>query len=103
MIKKKGALINILNLPSFEGIQDPNLKTLPANLVFEIQKYTAEQESQHQEIKIAKEKGVYKEEVIQYCKDSTDPKQRLIYETVVDLLKRKEAGEAITIKQIAKK
>lgn len=25
-IKRKGALINILNLPSFEGIQDPNLK-----------------------------------------------------------------------------
>lgn len=25
-IKRKGALINILNLPSFEGIQYPNLK-----------------------------------------------------------------------------
>lgn len=58
---------------------------------------------QRQGIKIVKEKGVYKRGVVQYCKDSKDPKRRLIYETVVDLLKRKEAGEAITIKQIAEK
>ena len=37
-IKHKGATINILNLPSFEGIKDRNLKNLLTNLVLEIQK-----------------------------------------------------------------
>ena len=106
-IKQKGATINILDLPSFEGIKDRNLKNLLTNLVLEIQKYTAEQERktilerQKQGIKLAKERGIYKGGVVQYSKDSKDPKRRLIYNTVVELLKRKENGEPITIKQIA--
>lgn len=106
-IKQKGATINILDLPSFEGIKDRNLKNLLTNLVLEIQKYTAEQERktilerQKQGIKLAKEKGIYKGGVIQYSKDSKDPKRRLIYNTVVKMLERKENGEPITIKQIA--
>lgn len=108
-IRQKGATINILNLPSFEGVQDPNLKNLLTNLVLEIQKYIAEQERQtllerqKQGIKLAKERGAYKGGVVQYSKDSKNPQRRLIYETVVDMLKRKENGEAITIKQIADK
>ena len=39
--------------------------------------------------------------VPQYSKDSKDPKRRLIYNTVVELLRRKENGKPITIKQIA--
>ena len=60
-IKQKGATINILDLPSFEGIKDRNLKNLLTNLVLEIQKYTAEQERktilerQKQGIKLAKD------------------------------------------------
>ena len=106
-IKQKGATINILNLPSFEGIKDRNLKNLLTNLVLEIQKYTAEQERktilerQKQGIKLAKERGVYKGGVVQYSKDSKDPKRRLIYNTVIKMLRRKENGEPITIKQIA--
>lgn len=108
-IKQKGATINILDLPSFEGIKDRNLKTLLTNLVLEIQKYTAEQERktilerQKQGIKLAKERGVYKGGVVQYSKDSKDPKRRLIYNTVVEMLKRKENGEPITITEIAHK
>lgn len=106
-IKQKGATINILDLPSFEGVKDRNLKNLLTNLVLEIQKYTAEQERktilerQKQGIKLAKERGVYKGGVVQYSKDSKDPQKRLIYNTVVELLKRKENGEPIAIKQIA--
>ena len=105
--KSKKATINILNLPSFEGIKDRNLKNLLTNLVLEIQKYTAEQERktilerQRQGIKLAKEKGIYKGGIIQYSKDSKDPKKRLIYNTVVEMLKRKEKGEPITITEIA--
>ena len=108
-IKQKGATINILDLPSFEGIKDRNLKNLLTNLVLEIQKYTAEQERktilerQRQGIKLAKEKGIYKGGVIQYSKDSKDPKRRLIYHTVVEMLKRRENGEPITITEIADK
>lgn len=106
-IKQKGATINILDLPSFEGIKDRNLKNLLTNLVLEIQKYTAEQERktilkrQKQGIKLAKERGVYKGGVVQYSKDNKDPKRRLIYNTVVEMLKRKENGEPITITKIA--
>ena len=108
-IKQKGATINILDLPSIEGIKDHNLKNLLTNLVLEIQKYTAEQERktilerQRQGIKLAKEKGIYKGGVIQYSKDSKDPKRRLIYHTVVEMLKRRENGEPITITEIADK
>lgn len=108
-IKQKGTTINILDLPSFEGIKDHNLKNLLTNLVLEIQKYTAEQERktilerQRQGIKLAKEKGIYKGGVIQYSKDSKDPKRRLIYHTVVEMLKHRENGEPITITEIADK
>lgn len=108
-IKQKRATINVLNLPSFEGVQDPNLKNLLTNLVLEIQKYISEQERktllerQKQGIKLAKERGAYKGGVVQYSKNSKNPQRRLVYETVVDMLKRKEDGEAITIKQIADK
>ena len=106
-IKQKEATINILDLPSFEGIKDRNLKNLLTNLVLEIQKYTAEQERkttlerQKQGIKLAKERGVYKGGVVQYSKDSKDPKRRLIYNTVIELLERKIKGESITITEIA--
>ena len=106
-IQQKEATINILDLPSFEGIKDRNLKNLLTNLVLEIQKYTAEQERkttlerQKQGIKLAKERGVYKGGVVQYSKDSKDPKRRLIYNTVVELLERKIKGESITITEIA--
>lgn len=106
-IKQKEATINILDLPSFEGIKDRNLKNLLTNLVLEIQKYIAEQERkttlerQKQGIKLAKERGVYKGGVVQYSKDSKDPKRRLIYNTVVELLERKIKGESITITEIA--
>ncbi len=34
IIRRKGAFLNILDLPSFDGIQDPTLKVLLTNLVF---------------------------------------------------------------------
>ena len=79
------------------------------NLVLEIQKYTAEQERkkllerQQQGIKLAKEHGAYKGSMVQYSKDTKNPQRKLIYNTVVSMLKRKANGEPITIKQIADK
>ena len=39
--------------------------------------------------------------IVQYSKNSKNPQRRLIYNTVVSMLKRKADGEPITIKQIA--
>ncbi|WP_252897967.1 recombinase family protein [Amylolactobacillus amylophilus] len=49
-IRSKGAVINILDLPTFDGVQDKNLKALLSNLVMEIYKYTAEEERKKNKI-----------------------------------------------------
>lgn len=106
-IKNKGATIRILNLPSFQDVKDRNLRTFLTNLVLEIQKYIAEQERktilerQKQGIKLAKQRGAYQGGVVQYSADSKNPQRRLVYNTVIDLLKRKANGEPITIRYIA--
>lgn len=66
MIQQKGATLEVLNLPSMNGIEDENLRRLINNLVIELYKYQAEaerkkiKERQVQGIKIAKENGRYK-------------------------------------------
>lgn len=61
-IQQKGATLEVLNLPSMNGIDDENLRRLINNLIIELYKYQAEaerkkiRERQQQGIKIAKEK-----------------------------------------------
>lgn len=65
-IQTKGATLEVLNLPSMNGIDDENLRRLINNLVIELYKYQAEaerkkiKERQQQGIEIAKEKGKFK-------------------------------------------
>lgn len=65
-INSKGATIEILNLPSLNGIENKNLRMLLNNLITELYKYQAEEERnkirerQRQGIEIAKRKGKYK-------------------------------------------
>lgn len=65
-IQQKGATLEVLNLPSMNGIDDENLRRLINNLIIELYKYQAEaerkkiRERQQQGIKIAKEKGKFK-------------------------------------------
>lgn len=65
-IHKKGATLEILNLPTLKGITDDNLRLLINNLIIEIYKYQAEseririRERQAQGIAIAKSEGRYK-------------------------------------------
>ena len=65
-IKRKEIILEILNLPSFSGVQDPSLRVLLTNLVIEIYKYKAEserkaiRERQQQGIELAKTNGRYK-------------------------------------------
>lgn len=77
-LQSKGVTLEVLNLPSFSGIQDLNLRRLLFNLVIEITKYQAEKERelirsrQAQGIAIAKEKGRYRGRKDKYHID--DPK-----------------------------
>ncbi|HAQ0619028.1 recombinase family protein (plasmid) [Lactococcus lactis] len=62
-IQQKGATLEVLNLPSMNGIEDENLRRLINNLVIELYKYQAEserkriKERQAQGIELAKKKG----------------------------------------------
>lgn len=62
-IQQKGATLEVLNLPSMNGIEDENLRRLINNLVVELYKYQAEserkriKERQVQGIELAKKKG----------------------------------------------
>jgi len=62
-IQQKGATLEVLNLPSMNGIEDENLRQLINNLVVELYKYQAEserkriKERQAQGIELAKKKG----------------------------------------------
>ena len=65
-IQQKGATLEVLNLPTMNGIEDENLRRLINNLVIELYKYQAEserkriKERQAQGIEIAKSKGKFK-------------------------------------------
>ncbi|MGX4685846.1 recombinase family protein [Vagococcus sp. JNUCC 83] len=93
-IQDKGATLEILNLPSLNGIQDDNLRRLLNNLIIELFKYTAEnerkqiRERQRQGIELAKEKGKYKGRPLAYSADSADKQKRVTYEKIVEMLEK---------------
>lgn len=94
LIQQKGATLDVLSLPSFTDIQDPNLRALLTNLVFEIYKYTAEEERrkiharQQQGIELAKQRGEYKGRERQY---SPTGSKSYLYNGVVKMLKNGES------------
>lgn len=102
-IQDKGATLEILNLPSLNGIQDDNLRRLLNNLIIELFKYTAEnerkqiRERQRQGIELAKEKGKYKGRPMAYSADSADKQKRVTYEKIVEMLEKE-----VPITQISK-
>ncbi|WP_429967340.1 recombinase family protein [Enterococcus sp. AZ173] len=93
-IQDKGATLEILNLPTLNGIQDDNLRRLLNNLIIELFKYTAEnerkqiRERQKQGIELAKEKGKYKGRPFAYSADSADKQKRVTYEKIVEMLEK---------------
>ena len=107
-IKKAGAVLNILDLPTFDSVTDRNLKALLTNLVLEIQKYTAENERQQilerqrQGIKLAKARGFYKGRQREYSAESKNPQKKIVYERIVSMLQDRQQGKQIPITTIAK-
>lgn len=108
IIRRKGAFLNILDLPSFDGIQDPTLKVLLTNLVLEIQKYIAEterksiRERQRQGIQAAKKRGVYRGRSPEYTLESKNPRKKAIYKKIVSILTTNSEGKSVTVTEIAK-
>ena len=62
-IQIKGATLEVLNLPSMNGIEDENLRRLINSLVIELYKYQAESErkklrnARHKESKLLRKKA----------------------------------------------
>ena len=83
-IQQKGATLEVLNLPSMNGITDENLRRLINNLVIELYKYQAEAERkkikdrQQQGIKIAKDKGKFQGGKRKF--QENDPRLNLAFE-----------------------
>ena len=76
-IHRKGATLEVLNLPSLKGIEDENLRRLLNNLILELYKYQAEaerekiRERQAQGIAIAKANGRFKGRKPKFTADSS--------------------------------
>lgn len=98
-IRPKGVVLNVIDLPRFEGVHDKNLQWLLTNLVFEVQKYSAENERkeiktrQRQGIQSAKAKGLYRGEPVEYSPDSGSLQKRLVFNQIIGMLKDRQNGK----------
>ena len=96
-IQQKGATLEVLNLPSMNGIEDENLRRLINNLVIEIYKYQSEaerekiRERQQQGIKLAKEKGKFKGGTRKF--QENDPRLQLAFNLYLNGCSDKEVEE----------
>ena len=96
-IQAKGATLEVLNLPSMNGIEDENLRRLINSLVIELYKYQAEserkkiKERQAQGIEIAKKKGKFKGR--QYKFKADDPRLKHAFDLFLNGFSDKEVEE----------
>lgn len=97
VIQQKGATLEVLNLPSMNGISDDNLRRLINNLVIELYKYQAEserkriKERQAQGIALAKEKGKFKGGQRKFKEN--DPRLKLAFDLFLSGKTDKEVEE----------
>lgn len=104
MILDKKASFVALDLPSFAGMEDRLMRKMMSNMVLELFKYISEnerekiRERQKQGIEIAKTKGVYKGSKPRYREDTTNKKDKLIYETVMKMLEEEKRVSEIVRK-----
>lgn len=98
-IERKGATFDILDLPSFSGVEDLNLRRLLNNLVIDLMSYIAEhelakiRERQAEGIKLAKDRGAFIGKQIEYGPNASNPQKRAIYHAIVKSL---QLGESIS-------
>ena len=88
-IESKGATFDILDLPSFAGVEDLNLRRLLNNLVIDLMSYAAEherakiRERQAEGIKLAKDQGAFIGKQIEYGPNASNSQKRAIYHAIV--------------------
>lgn len=98
-IERKGATFDILDLPSFSGVEDLNLRRLLNNLVIDLMSYIAEherakiRERQAEGIRLAKERGAFIGKQLEYGPNAANPQKRAIYHAIVKSL---QLGESIS-------
>ncbi|HAC5320481.1 MULTISPECIES: recombinase family protein [Enterococcus] len=96
-IQQKGATLEVMNLPSMNGIEDENLRRLINNLVIEIYKYQAEserkkiKERQAEGIVLAKEKGKFKGKQFKFKEN--DPRLQHAFDLFLNGCSDKEVEE----------
>lgn len=90
-IKEAGAGLRILDMPDFSQLPSP-FDQMMTNILIQIYSGIAENERQKMlerqrgGIAVAKREGKYAGGVVQYSAESTDPKRRVIYNTIVSML-----------------
>ncbi|MGX0039466.1 DNA invertase Pin-like site-specific DNA recombinase [Staphylococcus warneri] len=94
-LKEKDVQLMITSLPMMnEVIGNPLLDKFMKDLILQILAMVSEQERneskrrQAQGIQVAKEKGVYKGRPLLYSPNAKDPQKRIIYHSVVEMLKK---------------
>lgn len=98
-IHYKHTTLTILDFPQMDQIQSKELKQLFTELLIAIYKYNTEQERldikqrQAEGVQIAKEKGLFIGKQVEYSEHASDPKERLVYQSVVRGLRR---GDSVT-------
>lgn len=96
-IERKGATFDILDLPSFSGVEDLNLRRLLNNLIIDLMSYIAEhelakiRERQAEGIKLAKDRGAFIGKQIEYGPNAANPQKRAIYYAIVKSLQLEES------------
>lgn len=84
------AKLIILDLPTFDDIDDENMRNFLQNIFIETKKFQAESERQRirirqrQGIELAKKRGVYKGRPVLYGPDVKNPNRRKIYFDIRD-------------------
>lgn len=107
ILREKGVALQTPELPDFSDIPDVNIRNMMTELLTTVFKWQAQaerekiKERQKQGIEIAKKKGVYKGGTIKYGPNAKDPKNRLVWETVVNMLK--STNPTYSISEIARK
>ncbi|WP_234420667.1 recombinase family protein [Pediococcus pentosaceus] len=95
----KGAKLVILDLPTFDDIDDANMRNFLRNIFIETKKFQAESERkririrQRQGIELAKKRGVYKGRPVLFGPDVKNEARRKTYFEIIEML---NAGQKIT-------
>lgn len=104
-LREKGVKFTVLDMPYLSSsTNNPTLDKMMQDLFLSVMSFVSEnerekiRERQRQGIELAKERGAYKGRQTEYSKDSKDPQKKLIYDTIVDLLRKGEPKQRIAKK-----